>query len=560
MTGRRRRSPQNANQHMCHSGAFFFQTTTTLAMQPPAAASERPRRSQRLNTDMDGVPEQVEPTREELMRQLAALDRQERQRTQRQALNDQEYEDEEPTVPPGQYINYSSATVQGPTYTPQQPLARVNRQQALLALRDRTNATTEFTFGAPLPSSSQRVGEKRRGDPHESGRDKRLMTTASGSSTASSSPRYTDGGLLLSTSGGGQAGFSLQDDANWMDTSTTWSSSPTQENTSFSFSPTSFNASSSTSTPLSSGTVVNALMGTVPPNGESDAQGKITPAFARGYIPGRRPTARDYAPEPKAAVLDGCRYFEAKLMTKTPFPRAAAVAGTAGPQTLTGMCDGAWVYATTKAGVDYACTTHVSRLITARTSRIRGDLVSDHIRPKTQTQYKFGDGAYQCKDPATLARRFENPIVFNIIKSACFNKKFGSMGVVFEEMFSPISLELIALIYTGVQWCIEEWSTGRQIKKTFDGNTASRSYVGMLADVKKWEAMDPTFCETLRKKWTRKLRESAGVEDEEAPPSIVTEQVQERMRDDIAGRTGDTDSEPEAEDEEDGDDDDVQPR
>ncbi|KAJ6567981.1 hypothetical protein DFH09DRAFT_1080894 [Mycena vulgaris] len=320
----------------------------------------------------------------------------------------------------------------------------------------------------------------------------------------------------------------------------------------------------------------------------TDKDGNIIPRFSTSYVPGRRGKADDLILEHKAIVLDAAHYFEAAVLTIEPCPAVTAAGNSRSTLTIPQMLDKSWKYAVEKAAIPLACTAHGGRIVTARRSRIRGDFVADHVRPQVQLHFGFLDDDNSktrkqnkllytklittnrfthkvihllsfhtsalnwTQDIDAQTKRFESAILIKILAAACFGKGCRSMGIIFEMMFMPISLEMIAFTFAAVQFCIEEWATGRRLKVAFDGSIVERKYAGMLLDVKKWADIDVHFNETLRTKWAKKLRNKAGVDDsEKVAETVVTPEIEEAMRGDIVGRTGETDSEAEEGDDDD---------
>ncbi|KAJ7587549.1 hypothetical protein C8J56DRAFT_890466 [Mycena floridula] len=121
----------------------------------------------------------------------------------------------------------------------------------------------------------------------------------------------------------------------------------------------------------------------------------------------------------------------------------------------------------------------------------------------------------------------ENKIVNVIIRRAWFKDGPSSIAVIFKRFFDPVSLNTLALIFTAVRFCLEEWSTGQWIKgpKFSQGTEYNSRFKPLLEDLIRWDAVVPSVTLKIRERMYKKCRDTLGIDG----PS--------------GGRTGDTDSE-----------------
>ncbi|KAJ7057569.1 hypothetical protein C8F01DRAFT_1371708 [Mycena amicta] len=320
----------------------------------------------------------------------------------------------------------------------------------------------------------------------------------------------------------------------------------------------------------------------------SDSDGRVIPAFAPDHKPSPRPKAEDFAEGPRDVILNTCTLFEVAIITEAGFPpaRAATTAdGTGGsthvasdmptPAELAERC---WVQANAAAESNYALTKPVVRIVTSRTSRIRGDFICTFARPIFQTGYGFRDAtsnkrkkqnkalyselvkekAFLYKDTKKRECMFENKTALSMIQQAYFNNGAKSLGVVHEDSFMPITLATLAMVYTAIQFCLEEWKTGCRIKAPFTGKAVASKYYVMLVDLLEWDSVNPSFSHKIRTKWAKKFRKATGIDDAtlSMEDGIVTEDLKEKIRRDQEGRTGETDSENDSDSGEENEDDD----
>jgi hypothetical protein len=80
---------------------------------------------------------------------------------------------------------------------------------------------------------------------------------------------------------------------------------------------------------------------------------------------------------------------------------------------------------------------------------------------------------------------YRHPIIQKVINVTWFNNR-DDVGIVFHEYFTPIPFEVIALVLTVIECCIDEWSTGTRKEsmwKEEDYKTKYLSHLDLLRDI-----------------------------------------------------------------------------
>lgn len=170
------------------------------------------------------------------------------------------------------------------------------------------------------------------------------------------------------------------------------------------------------------------------------------------------------------------------------------------------------------------------KLIRKRGVRVRS-FVRDQIKPLIRPAYGFVAGAdsantvrenkqkcvelmtalgFYYKDATTRTGYFNSPILFDAINRAFFYNK-DAPGLAFPERFNPIPIPALAFVFTVVEHCLNEWSTGNYKALIFNETEASlRYHEHHLPAVKEWTEISPDLTTVLRKAWYTKARKQAG--------------------------------------------------
>ncbi|KAJ7754279.1 hypothetical protein B0H14DRAFT_2476855 [Mycena olivaceomarginata] len=295
-----------------------------------------------------------------------------------------------------------------------------------------------------------------------------------------------------------------------------------------------------------------------PPTAKRIKQTAQEAAFVEGFVlvPGIKPKASDYAAIVHALLLRACSDYLSRVLAADAFPTVRLQMEWA-KKSFKSACR-------TAGEGRYILTPRMIKVITVRGSHIRGKQV-EAAHTLLPTKYGFVRGtsknvikanktkaaqllkkaAFHFKNPAERTGYAENKAIPGIRELTSFKDK-DAVGVLFPSRFNPISLAYIALEMTVVEYVIEEWSTGVFIPaKGFYEKDVAAKYRTHLADAEKWSACNPTVVENIRRKWYRRASETLVPSTLTTMSTNIDDAQEEAMRDELAGRTGDTDSEDE---------------
>ncbi|KAJ7212296.1 hypothetical protein GGX14DRAFT_393866 [Mycena pura] len=239
------------------------------------------------------------------------------------------------------------------------------------------------------------------------------------------------------------------------------------------------------------------------------------PPFIANFVAGPKPKAADYAVPADAVIVRGANHYGALVLTSDAAPGSA-------------KCE-VWQQKTFKEagkviGQRYAYTPHVGKIIGARGPAVRGKKV-DAMRPLVVTLFDFKMSKntveitankekaakllhkpyvfhykarslfwnlllliYAKDQEASPATGFAEHPIFDQVRSDTIFANSRSIGVVFSDLFNPLTLECIALDITVLHHCIKEW--------TMD------NYATHLVAVKKWSKLNEKAVLKLRRKIT----------------------------------------------------------
>ncbi|KAJ7623730.1 hypothetical protein FB45DRAFT_926588 [Roridomyces roridus] len=188
-----------------------------------------------------------------------------------------------------------------------------------------------------------------------------------------------------------------------------------------------------------------------------------------------------------------------------------------------------------------ALTERIARMIKSYASHARSSL-KDSIRPLIGPTYRFNAGetqkdmdknvvlrgkllkhsAFHYKDPGTLSIYAGHKIILASLRAAFFKKK-GSRGVLYSKYFSPISLVTLALVFTVVEFCIDEYTTGRFMQAIFDEVAHKERYESHLLALTEWSELMPPVTTALRQQLHDRCRTLAGAAPVKAPQHLTDE-------------------------------------
>ncbi|KAJ7216107.1 hypothetical protein B0H12DRAFT_1241919 [Mycena haematopus] len=282
------------------------------------------------------------------------------------------------------------------------------------------------------------------------------------------------------------------------------------------------------------------------------------PQFREGFVAaaGAKPKAADYAPIEEAIILRACAEYSCRVVASGGFP-GTSVQYQWAEECFNNVCR--------SSNERYKSTDRVIKLITKRGSAIRGKVV-DSFRPLFATHFKFQRGAskaiiaankdraaallkkaaFHYKDTETRKGYGENAIIPAARTQILFKDK-NSLAAIFPSYFNPIPAPYLALEFSVLQFLTQEWSTGTHVPATFTEKDMAASYNTHLSDInEKWIKCNPVVTENLRRKWYKRASQHfAPAEPEKG--THIEEEDEDALRLELAGRTGETDSEDERE-------------
>ncbi|KAJ7131568.1 hypothetical protein C8R43DRAFT_1110749 [Mycena crocata] len=242
--------------------------------------------------------------------------------------------------------------------------------------------------------------------------------------------------------------------------------------------------------------------------------------FVAGKAPGGSRTNLSHYTEPAAKLIKSAMHrFEVRIWTVNPFPSA---------ELQVQWVKEIWDEVCTEADALMELTERMSSMIKKYGSHGRSSL-KDGVRPLVAPTYKFkigdsdkvirrnvkiwkaltAESAFHYADTAALTGYAGNAIIIESMRVNFFKNKRGR-GILYGTYFSPISLVTLALIFTAIEFCIEEYSTGRFQQGVFDETANVSRYEVHLRDLTEWAALKPSVTDVIRQRMHDQLRSSTG--------------------------------------------------
>ncbi|KAF7361033.1 hypothetical protein MSAN_01133700 [Mycena sanguinolenta] len=296
----------------------------------------------------------------------------------------------------------------------------------------------------------------------------------------------------------------------------------------------------------------------LPPPKRSKSAAK-TAEFREGFVlrQNAKPAAGDYADIPHALILRACAEYSARILARHPLPDV--------PTQITSSkeCFKSACRATKER---YIFTDRMGKIIRARGSQKRGKMVEifralcpsyfGFVRSTAPKQIDANrlkaralleQASFHYKVPASRTGYGENKIIAAARQVLTFKDR-DSSGVVFPSYFDPYPIPALAFELTTLEFVIREWSTGSFIQAKFTEKDLAKMYQVHLTDTQTWNACNEAVAEKIRQKWYRRASQTFITDTSEtALASNIDSARADALRAELAGRTGDTDSEPEEE-------------
>ncbi|KAF7371561.1 hypothetical protein MVEN_00011300 [Mycena venus] len=246
------------------------------------------------------------------------------------------------------------------------------------------------------------------------------------------------------------------------------------------------------------------------------AQAEFVSGKPRG---GSRTNLKDYTEPASKLIRRAMHKYEVRVWTRQPYPPSEIQIQTAKE---------IWDEVCTEAEERMELTHRMLGMITKYGPHGRSSM-KDCVRPLVGPTYSFQVGnsnkiirkntkiykmlleesAFHYKDPKERTGYLKNKIIIDSIKAIWFRNK-SSRGVLFVEYFSPISLVTLALVLTAIEFCIEEYSTGRFQQGVFDELVNKDRYETHLKDLTDWVALKPDVTAVVLQRMHDTCRTATG--------------------------------------------------
>ncbi|KAJ7751484.1 hypothetical protein DFH07DRAFT_774729 [Mycena maculata] len=263
------------------------------------------------------------------------------------------------------------------------------------------------------------------------------------------------------------------------------------------------------------------------------------PDFAEGYkvTASRKPKAVDYQPVVTALLIRAMAEYSMLILTLQAFPDI-----------------------TRQSEWANKCFRHACQ-ITSRGSHIRSQLVTE-MRTLFAPHFNFKNSATSAAIQSNIALSKKllkkalfgykviddrtgyagNKILDNSRHCVIFQNK-RSLGAIFASHFDPYPLPTLALKFTVLTHCAQEWSTGQFVPAQFTEKDLSVTYTKHLKDIEKWAGLNPAVVQNMRHKWYTHASNTLGLATVSNEDINIGIEQEAALREELDGRTGATDSE-----------------
>ncbi|KAG1779093.1 hypothetical protein EV702DRAFT_1195608 [Suillus placidus] len=213
--------------------------------------------------------------------------------------------------------------------------------------------------------------------------------------------------------------------------------------------------------------------------------------------------ASDFDDITKDLLATAISIYRCLIVTRVPFPQTLIVE--------TKIAKEAWREASNLADLTVQLTPLLVKMMTRRTSHVRGELKTK-MRALTSSHFGFrtSRSTAAIKQNRDLAESLkdESRFVFKdwemksgiykteLIQAAVNDMWFANRndeGVIHGRYFEPLPVEIIALILTAIECCIDEWITEVKEDIKFSSNAYSSVYVGHLSSLQHFDERTSTY-------------------------------------------------------------------
>ncbi|KAG9034708.1 hypothetical protein FS837_002154 [Tulasnella sp. UAMH 9824] len=128
------------------------------------------------------------------------------------------------------------------------------------------------------------------------------------------------------------------------------------------------------------------------------------------------------------------------------------------------------------------------------------------------------DDAYTCEDPENQNGRWSHPLLFEVIYASFFPTRSSDGFRFSSKFFNPITLELVAIVFTAIRCSLDEWAKGTYMKLQFKTSIYTPVYERHLENLKALKRHDreaiAEFCSEI---WEYASGAQGGVSMEPGP-------------------------------------------
>ncbi|TBU21789.1 hypothetical protein BD311DRAFT_782729 [Dichomitus squalens] len=250
------------------------------------------------------------------------------------------------------------------------------------------------------------------------------------------------------------------------------------------------------------------------------------PPFKDDKVPKGKPKASDYEAHASRMIVRACRFYSVLICTEDPFPDDEK-------QVL--WADKAWLSVCQEVQVFYRMTDHIEQIIIERDSHARGSL-RDLVRPWIESTYgMLTDGTEHSRitNIATYTRLLDlhsdephpvfhyqdtftpsgfalHPIIHKVIQKSWFSDATG-LGIRYSTYFSPIRNVTLALLFTAIEFCLDQWETGIfNSRLQFTEKLYRPKYNKHLRAIEEWREIDEEITLASMQEFHDRARRASG--------------------------------------------------
>ncbi|TBU58249.1 hypothetical protein BD310DRAFT_977542 [Dichomitus squalens] len=247
------------------------------------------------------------------------------------------------------------------------------------------------------------------------------------------------------------------------------------------------------------------------------------PPFKGDKVPKGKPKASDYETHTCRMIVRACRFYSVLVCIEDPFPDDDK-------QVM--WADKAWLSICKEVQVYYQLTDHVEQIIVKRNSHARGAL-RDLIRPWIEKNARIANIAtytqlldlnadephpvFHYQDTMAPSGFALHPIIQKAIQKNWFSDATG-LGVRYSTYFSPIRNVTLALLFTTIEFCLDQWETGIfNSRLQFTEKLYKPKYDKHLRAIQEWREIDEEITLATMQELHDRARRASGAAPLVAP-------------------------------------------